>query len=138
MNNFSLSVGVIVINSLNEILLIKSPDRSWEFPGGIIEKHESIMDAAKREVFEETGINIEPIEICSIYQNLTRNIVSFIIKASVVDGILTSSKESLIVGFYEKELADTMIKYLNFNDRVKSCDQEATGIPLTKIISFHE
>ena len=35
----------------------------WGFPGGKINSGETILTAAKRECFEETGINVEPIRI---------------------------------------------------------------------------
>ena len=33
----------------------------WGFPGGKIKSGETILDAAKRECLEETGINVEPV-----------------------------------------------------------------------------
>ena len=41
----------------------------WEIPGGHIEEGETWQDAAKREMFEETGatkINLEPISVYKI------------------------------------------------------------------------
>lgn len=49
---------VVVINEHDEVLLV----RNWagtsylELPGGGVERHETLADAAKRELFEETGI----------------------------------------------------------------------------------
>jgi mutator protein MutT len=53
--------NVVLINSENKILLLRRSDnldRSgvWGFPGGMIDAGESSIVAAKREVFEETGI----------------------------------------------------------------------------------
>ncbi|MCL2417179.1 MAG: NUDIX hydrolase [Bacteroidales bacterium] len=138
MNNYSISVGVIATNESNEILLIKGPIRGWEFPGGIVEPSESIWNSAIREVLEETGYTIKPLEINCIYQNLTKNVISFIMRAFVVSGEARTSKESLEVGFFTREEAIKMINYSNFVDRLNNCLDNKKGLDFEKIISFHE
>ena len=54
------SAGAAVLNDRGEVLLIKDERRnSWTFPGGIVEEGEGLLDGVKREVLEETGIEIE-------------------------------------------------------------------------------
>ena len=51
------SAGAVVFNKKNEVLLIfKYWTKNWEFPQGAIEKGESPIAAAHREVSEETGL----------------------------------------------------------------------------------
>ena len=38
------------------------------FPGGHIEKGESFVDSAKREVLEETGLKVDNLQLCGIAQ----------------------------------------------------------------------
>lgn len=47
-----------------EVLLSKQWG-GYDFPGGGIEKHESIIEALKREVWEETGFHVEPFGLIS-------------------------------------------------------------------------
>ena len=58
--------SVFILND-NEFLMIKSSKNKptadmWGVPAGKLEKGESINDAAKRELFEETGIKIKDIK----------------------------------------------------------------------------
>lgn len=55
-----ISSGGIVYRIKNrqaEILLLKDPKENWTFPKGLVEKNEDIVDAAKREIAEESGVN---------------------------------------------------------------------------------
>lgn len=73
----------LIINSSNEILMCYSNGLShYEFPGGHLEKNETIMDGLKREILEETGIEIDDLEIiplmtikyyCKNYHNSLKN-----------------------------------------------------------------
>ena len=60
--------GVIVINSKGEILLQHRIDNSlWGLPGGAVELGETVEQAAVREVFEETGIEVEKLKLLGVY-----------------------------------------------------------------------
>jgi len=45
----------------------------WSFPGGRVELGESIFEAVTREVREEAGIEIEPLETFQVYDWITRD-----------------------------------------------------------------
>lgn len=61
-------VGVSIIDK--ELLLVKrgvEPDiGSWCLPGGFMEMGETTEEAVKRELFEETGVKVEPVDIITI------------------------------------------------------------------------
>lgn len=48
--------GGIVVNPNNEIILVLNKLKYWAFPRGHIEQNENPLDAAIREIKEETGI----------------------------------------------------------------------------------
>ncbi|MEM0057182.1 MAG: NUDIX hydrolase [Candidatus Geothermarchaeota archaeon] len=65
--NFGRSVAILPILNEKEIILInqfRAPIGKWilEVPAGIIENGESWLDAAKRELIEETGYNARTFE----------------------------------------------------------------------------
>ena len=53
------------------VLLIRNRLRGWELPGGTMEQGETVTEALKREIYEESGILCEPEQLAGVYQNLT-------------------------------------------------------------------
>lgn len=115
------SAATIVLNDQKEILLIKGPMRGWEMPGGIVEEGESLRDAAIRETKEESGIDIEVLKFCGIFQNVDKSICNTLFLAKPIDGQLTTSPESLEVGFFPIEQALEMVTVGNFRRRIEHC-----------------
>lgn len=65
-----LQVGasVIVVDSENRVLLqLRSDNHCWGYAGGSVELDEVVEDAAKRELFEETGLVAEKLDFFGIF-----------------------------------------------------------------------
>jgi 8-oxo-dGTP pyrophosphatase MutT (NUDIX family) len=45
------------------LLLRQPPDRGWGLPAGLLKKHEHPAVGAARELFEETGVRLDPEEL---------------------------------------------------------------------------
>jgi len=64
-------------NALHEVLLLKrgknarSAQGQWSRPGGEAHEGESLTDAVKREVREETGVTIEIIRPLDTFEHTT-------------------------------------------------------------------
>lgn len=71
-----LSFAVIMARFNEKWIFVKHKNRStWEIPGGKREKHESIIEAAKRELSEETGaikFHIKSLCIYSVSDHQTQ------------------------------------------------------------------
>ena len=119
-----LSAAAIVLNDQGELLLIKGPRRGWEMPGGQVEEGESLIEAAIREVKEETGIDIEIQKFCGVFQNVEHSICSTLFLAKPIGGTFTTSAESLVVGFYPIATALEMVTWRNFKERIEYCLDE--------------
>ena len=105
------SVAALVTNDKGEILLVNSPWRGWEYPGGLIEPGESFEAALKREVYEEAGVEIEITGFVGICKNVARNIVNIDFTARYTGGTLTTSEESTEVGWFTPEQAMEIITF---------------------------
>ncbi len=66
---------VILINDNLEMLLVRQKTRKlWQFPGGIIYESEDPMQAALRELYEETNIRSKRIKLIHTEINLCSSI----------------------------------------------------------------
>lgn len=65
-SRFTVTAGAIVFNDNGEILLLKHRFRAgsgWGLPGGFLEAGEQPLDALRRELREEIGLEISDAEI---------------------------------------------------------------------------
>jgi ADP-ribose pyrophosphatase YjhB (NUDIX family) len=64
-------VGAVVgvLNENGRILLQKRPEGAWGLPGELLELGESAKDAGRREVFEETGVEIGELQLINVFSS---------------------------------------------------------------------
>ena len=64
---FTIGVGGVVIKD-GKALLVKLTygHKGWILPGGYVKSTETIGRAVRREVYEETGLEVQPSEIISV------------------------------------------------------------------------
>jgi ADP-ribose pyrophosphatase YjhB (NUDIX family) len=68
-------VGGVVIHR-GRVLLIRRGGEplkgEWSIPGGLVELGEELAEGARRELKEETGLDIEPLEILTVFDRIFR------------------------------------------------------------------
>lgn len=124
-------VGVgVLIQEDDRYLLIKraaEPDADlWSVPGGMVELGERATEAAKREALEETGLDVEIVEVLGIVDKIVEGdgnrikfhfvIVDYL--AHPVGGSLEASSDALdarwvrSADFRDYEMSPTLVELL--------------------------
>lgn len=132
-DKYKLKYVVIMSKYKDKWILARHKERTtWEIPGGHIEENETIEDAAKRELYEETGakdFNLIPV---SIYSVTRENIETFGFlyygEVCSIDSLPNSEiqdiklvddlDEDLTYPLIQPLLAEKVIKYLNSNIKI--------------------
>jgi 8-oxo-dGTP diphosphatase len=67
--SFTVSAAAIITNETGEVLLLNHvlrPDSGWGYPGGFVDKGEQAEDAIRREAREETGIELDDLQLVQV------------------------------------------------------------------------
>ena len=91
----SVSVAGVILDGQGRALLVQRRDNGhWEAPGGILELDEDIFTGLRREVREETGLEVEPEHLTGVYKNMSRGIVALVFRCRAMNGTLIETDES--------------------------------------------
>lgn len=114
------AAAALVTNEDDHVLLVRTPRRGWEFPGGQIEKGETIIDGLQREILEESGITAAIDNLIGIYSNIKKPPkVMYGFLGRAVTGELRTSSETIDVKWVERESVLSLITHPAVYDRMK-------------------
>jgi 8-oxo-dGTP diphosphatase len=92
----SVSVAAVITDDQGRALLIQRRDNGhWEPPGGVLELSEPIEAGLRREVREETGLDIEPGPLTGVYKNMVRGVIALVFRCKIIGGRLSTSDEAM-------------------------------------------
>ncbi len=100
-NKFTASVAAVVFNDKDEVLLLDHvlrPQSGWAIPGGFMEFGEQPVEAVKREVNEETGLNLKNVKMFRV-RTADRHI-EIMFRAEAVGTAEVKSLEINAVGWF--------------------------------------
>jgi ADP-ribose pyrophosphatase YjhB (NUDIX family) len=117
-----LSVSALVYRGREILLMRRSDNGFWSLPGGFVEIGESVAEAARREVLEETGWTVELGRLVGVYSDPKTQVVDYGRKKgagagggdrrihvvnlcfearAIAPGEATTPDESLEIGFFD-------------------------------------
>lgn len=103
----TVSAGGVVVNTKGQVAVISQKGTSWSLPKGHVDPGEELIDAAKREVYEETGIKelklIKPLGVYTRYKGDSTN--------------FSSKKEYKIIHMFLFKTTEEHIKPIDPGDR---------------------
>jgi ADP-ribose pyrophosphatase YjhB (NUDIX family) len=101
------AVGTIITDERGHIVLVRRAIHpgygKWVFPGGFIDRGETVSAAAIREAREECGLDIELGPLVDIYSYPGVAVIVIVYAATVVGGLLACDEESLEAQLFPSE-----------------------------------
>ncbi len=129
-------VAAAILNDTGKVLLQKRSDRNtWGFPSGVMELGESFSESLKREVKEETGLNVDIIRLLGVYSDYfdeypngdkAQPIVIFFLCKAKSGNLTVDNDETLELKFFSKEEMPTLVNQQHidmFHDLFAEDDQ---------------
>ncbi len=79
------SVMAWIENQFGDVLLLKQTrgNKLWTLPGGKVRQRESLKEALKREVKEETGLQIQFIALAGLFDRPQKAVITFLYIARI-------------------------------------------------------
>ncbi len=66
-------VGAVVVDGDRALVVRRATEPlkgEWSVPGGMLELGEKLKDGVVREVLEETGLTVEPVEVLDVFDSI--------------------------------------------------------------------
>ncbi|MDQ3659781.1 MAG: NUDIX hydrolase [Actinomycetota bacterium] len=106
----SVAVAAIVFDEQRRVLVMRRRDHgNWEPPGGVLKVGESPLEGVRREVFEETGVDIRVGPLTGVYTNVEEGVVTLAFRGEARSQNTTQSEEAASVRWVPpRETADLL------------------------------
>ena len=119
-DKFPISIKAIIVDD-NKILCLKNERNEWDFPGGKINFNEDVEECLKREVIEETNLEIKNLKILKPFSLKFNDVPVFILLYSAeisCDSSIAINYEHSEYNFFSKSELKNLNMPQDFKDLV--------------------
>jgi ADP-ribose pyrophosphatase YjhB (NUDIX family) len=97
----------VIVDIGGKVLLIrrKNPPAGWAIPGGFIDYGECAEDAARREILEETGIEVRDLALFGVFSDPSRDPrfhTLTVVYTGVSDGVPVAGDDAAETGLFSE------------------------------------
>ncbi|MFC7612890.1 NUDIX hydrolase [Actinokineospora soli] len=99
-----MSVAGVVVDPEGRVLAVRRRDNGrWEVPGGVLELGESFAEGVRREIAEETGVDVVVGPVSGVYKNMVRGVVALVFRCELRSGVPRPTDEAAEVRWLSRE-----------------------------------
>ncbi|GHO96777.1 NUDIX hydrolase [Reticulibacter mediterranei] len=100
---FRIGVYAVIFDQERVLLAHRRDIDWWNLPGGGMELDETVEEAMRREVREETGLDVAVERLIGVYSKPQKQEVVLTFRCSVVGGTLSATEESRECRFFSPD-----------------------------------
>ena len=101
------AVGTVIRDDTERVVLVRRAIEPgyglWVFPGGYVDRGEQLVDAARREAREESGLHIRVDRLINVYSYGGTSPIIVVYAATVLGGELCTDDECLEARWFRRE-----------------------------------
>jgi len=105
---FGVSLRGVIVESRKILLVNEHSEKTWETPGGGIRHGESIENALKREILEETGYDVDIIKPLHVFNRNDYIHILFLVK--LIDKIREPTDIGTKIKWFSKKEIGNLLK----------------------------
>ena len=98
--SFRIAVSALIFDEGRILLAHRRDIDWWNLPGGGMEVGETVDEALHREVFEETGLEVEIEQLVGVYSKPQKQEVVFTFRCHVTGGVPSATEETRECRFF--------------------------------------
>ncbi len=91
---FRIAVSALIFSDGKILLALRRDIDWWNLPGGGMEVGETVDEAVRREVYEETRLEVEVAQLVGVYSKPQKQEVVFTFRCHTLAGVPTATEET--------------------------------------------